>query len=219
MNYFVHYHFYKGEDNPWYVLGLLLPDLVSNFNRNAKIKEELRAVGIEGFQSLPYLNAGINNHFEADRIFHSSQFFFEGQECVKDAFAKENLWLPGIRSFFVTHIMIELMLDRYLLLTFPDEGIEVYEQLGKIDGMLVENILVGNGLEVAGFHNFFSRFVSARYVLSYTRDESLFYALCRILERTIGITYNENHFSGFQKAVEELDGFVIENIERLNNFI
>lgn len=117
MNYFSHFFLDKDSADSLFFVGIATPDLISTFDRSKRLKasqlHRLQASSIPpGKLSF---HRGVMRHFEVDRVFHSSDFFKRETVLLtrklQKTFGKERV--P--RAFFVSHILLELILDRILI--------------------------------------------------------------------------------------------------------
>jgi hypothetical protein len=129
------------------------------------------------------LHKGWERHIKVDAIFHSSAFFTEQTQVLKQ------LLLPvmgdsPVKPFFLAHIGLELVLD-HLLVINDDIKVELfYEALEASDKIALDKFLKNCGLQdTTAFFNFLNGFISGKYLLSYQKIENIAYALNRICMR------------------------------------
>lgn len=109
MNYFAHYFFDHKKDNPHYNFGLLLPDLLRNYSKNSYNKRILK------YENSSDIFRGAQQHFKRDKQFHQHPFFEKIQQNIHQPY--KTLFLKyGIgRYWFGIHVIVELILDKYLI--------------------------------------------------------------------------------------------------------
>lgn len=213
MNYIAHYFFDHVPGQPYYNLGLLLPDMLGSFSRRLRPHPGL-PWPVKEMHERP-LKEGILQHHRADHLFHNSRFFTEGNGFIKTALTTNGLVKPGVRMFFVTHILLELVLDRHLLNTERDVGIRFYDDLARISCERTEDFLLQTGLPAAGFGDHIRRFTEARYLQSYVKDDGLFYALNRMLKATRQNFFEEDSLEMFSLALADIEKYIEDNFELL----
>ncbi|MEM8884814.1 MAG: hypothetical protein AAGD14_12145 [Planctomycetota bacterium] len=106
MNYLAHGH--RHLDDPWFVAGTALPDWLAASDRRSRLRpERIRDDGP--------LARGVQQHVEDDAWFHATEAFQRSEveltALVKSVHADE----PRQRSWFFGHILVELLLDAWLM--------------------------------------------------------------------------------------------------------
>ena len=234
------------------VLGSVLPDLTGIFGRVARERyaEKLEKKRLERFDPTVaikdqrivryerdnpgyHITNGIINHLKVDTVFHNSDFFTEQREFIKSELENLNLVKGPRYLHFVTHIVLELMLDR--LLIKENDGIcdEFYTHLQKIEKeALILYLNEHDYVQVDNeFFDFFQRFVSSRYLHTYTHNEHFIFALNRIIRLpglsgfedsdnnnlSMAITKIELGISSHYKTIfDEINSKLDENLLRNN---
>lgn len=168
MNFLSHAFVARHTDDDLYLLGTSLPDLLPLYDRSLKLAPFVDYLKRGGGNS-PLL-AGIACHIESDRSFHASQFFRDGQAAIR-ARLQAVAGLPAKR-FFLAHILFEMMLDRYLLIRYPEFGERYYDIFtpalcGDISAM------VGHCFGRGDFAPFLAHFASSRFLFHYLDIEGL----------------------------------------------
>ena len=112
MNYLSHYYFDRDENNKYYNLGLILPDLA---------RAHIAKLRINPYKNITFttkeissINDGCNKHFASDRKFHNWMTFVELTNKATDLI-RESGDKDINRDYFITHIMVEILLDKILL--------------------------------------------------------------------------------------------------------
>jgi hypothetical protein len=182
MNYFSHYFFDHKVGDSYFNTGLILPD----FSRSAVGTRKLRLDAVndsnEVFRSL---KMGCERHYLADDWFHASAFFLEGEAIIKADLKQYAAEFSGQRIWFVSHILVELLLDRILIAFDEKKLLDFYADLEAVDLNAIILFLQECGKTgFADFENYFHSFVKNRYLITYLDDDKLLYALNRILLRT-----------------------------------
>lgn len=206
MNFLSHYYLDRHITNDYFVVGVCTPDLLSIFDREVRIKSK-KMHHMSGTTEFDFFQTGVERHFEADKIFHSSPFFTE--ECkhisveLQEMFGKNEIK----RSFFVSHILLELMLDKVLIKR--DSGLVDgfyyhFKQVGLHHVVEMTEQLAER--EVSAYHSFLQRFLQNQYLYHYSEYEYITFVLRRLLRR-VGVpegTYlDEPAFVHFLAEYEE----------------
>ncbi|WP_316821530.1 hypothetical protein [Pedobacter gandavensis] len=183
MNFLSHYYFERHNTDENIVIGVILPDLVKNAQKESNLypqKEKHLFLKDPHQQSLL---KGWERHLEVDRIFHNSDFFKVQTNALKQLIlpACEN---SPVKPFFLAHIGIELVLD-HILTQKGMVNIDIfYQHLIKSDKEAIEAFLKNCGVtDTSVFLKFLENFINSRYLFSYQKIENISYALNRICMR------------------------------------
>jgi hypothetical protein len=205
MNFIAHYYFANTKSDPYYSLGLVMPDLVRIFMRGKHIfpnKIDESKLSKDALK----INKGGKMHLEQDRVFHNCNFFNELMEVYKQEFKKNGVTERIPKSWFLAHVAIELILDRVLMRDNESITDDFYVQLENVSWEPIEELLRINNLENLDlFKDGFSRFVNVRYLFAYQYNDRLIYSLNRICSRA-GITgeWNAEQKSAMELSLEPL---------------
>lgn len=182
MNFLSHFFIDWQEDDPPYSLGKVLPDLLRNFDGLVRVKPYNEMPATNDQKSL---HKGVEMHYAVDKYFHQSAFFLQNAQKVKNLMLASGFSDAHRYLFLHAHILLELMLDKLIIINNDQVAQKFYEQLGKIDVVTIQPIFRYNNIEnhLAAFMHFYSRFLQVRYLYSYTNNESMAYALGRIISR------------------------------------
>lgn len=201
MNYLSHYYFDKDDNRPHYILGLILPDLVRTFNRQRLHKQ---IIGEHWVAPIQALQEGVNKHHHIDKLFHGSKFF---KTYNKKAFKElQEIELRGITKYkhFVSHVLIEMLLDRLLLKEDVNTGFTFYSKLNATDKYIFmdyfHHIPAIKG-DLEELWDFFQRFCSLKFLFDYQHNDGMILRLNEVMKR---ITKQQ---------------FTVEDCEKLSGFI
>lgn len=200
MNYISHYFLDAEPANPYFNFGLILPDMMGAAHRGWKPAAAHTDPAITGNADLA---RGVSAHLAADKIFHNTDFFKNGCLELRGIFEENGLAAPGIRMFFLVHIFLEMMLDRIIIRNRPDVANGFYDDIEQTDEGAILDFIRSDGVSAAEkFPLFYNRFREHRYLLGYTQNESLFFAVNRILNRTGQPAFPEEKFEAFARAAD-----------------
>ena len=131
MHFLSHYYVDRQRNNPLFVLGALVPDIVPHFTKtyNAKIRNKDWNLP----EDLQPLHEGVLRHYELDAAFHSSLVFKESCAFASECMLREGLDREKYRFWFLGHIVTEVILDRQLIIENPGLVDEYYEMLNSVD--------------------------------------------------------------------------------------
>jgi len=180
MNFLSHFYFDRDCNDAYQVLGSVMPDLLRNADKEAKIKPE--RLPEQSDAAIKSLVAGWKKHIEIDRHFHSCDFFKYHAHQLKllltPAIAGSN-----VKPFFLGHIALELILDNLLLTTNTVFADDFYDHLKNAEQINISAFLELNGVHSQKFLSFYALFIHEKYLHSYTKLDSVVHALKGICSR------------------------------------
>ena len=218
MNFVAHFFLDRDNDSPHFAIGAATPDLLSIYNPEFRIKpghiQDIDPSTLEpGAQELL---KGIERHFEADRIFHSSPFFtYETGEISRELTHRfPNGGVP--RKYFIAHVLLELVLDKVLISDYPDLLNKYYAQFQKAapfeDTQRFTEIICKRPLP--NYAHFLQKFLENKYLFQYRHWDHINYVLGRILRR---VSIEERAFLDdprFRDLMKDFEGDLRENYLR-----
>jgi len=182
MNYLSHYYILREYGEPSFTLGKVIPDLLRIFGPAHKIR---KARNIETPQrASEWIMKGAYVHLESDRLFHQSAYFENETQHLKEEIKAGS----SIRKYryFYAHIFLEMLIDRLLLLEYPELGRHFYENLERMETSDVQAFfeLQAIAVDVDAFMQILHRFRKSRYLFEYLDDSGFLYAFTRILNQS-----------------------------------
>ena len=183
MNFLSHFYFERHLPQPERVIGVLLPDLLKNANKELTIHPVRFETSLLGHPKTAPMYEGWNRHVLTDKIFHNLPFFFEHTHELK-ILLKPVVEATPIRPSFLSHIALELLLDHLLL---RDEHVQTnvfYDALEKVDQQALQRFLTTCGIDQPKFFfDYLQSFMRHRYVESYIHLDQVAFALTQICKR------------------------------------
>ena len=213
MNYLTHFLVDHKMDNPNYNFGLALPDLVNVSKRGWRPDTHLFPVPDKNVNDIW---EGYNRHIAADAIFHNSELFVKHSKRLRKELEKQGFNQPGIRLFFVGHVLLEMLLDRHILKTRRNMADQFYDQLNLVMENDIESFFETAGTIVPDrFLEFFGKFKNSQYLYSYAESNGIFFAMNRLLHRTKQPEFDSQSEGAFNELIEreemgmagEIEGF------------
>lgn len=202
MNFLAHYYLLPNKEKHNMAFGNLLPDLFRGFSKiyNENIQHRTDLQHNEIYQ-------GINFHLQSDKLFHKHLFFEENCLRIKDAIEKANL--PQERSYIVAHILLELMIDRYLISKEKDLADTFYESLrNAFDENIEDKLHYDFKLKDSSKINLiFKGFIENEYAYRLKENIGVIEALHQILGKRLNINFKT-------KKWEILIDFMQGNLEQ-----
>ena len=128
MNFVSHYFIDGIKDNHYHNLGLIMPDLFGFLEKRVRFNEKTINQLVAQKGELP-IYTGMRKHIKLDIFFHSSNFFRDIMKMLQD-FAE----LRGFQlRAFQTHILIEMLIDKFIIHKAPEAPQGLYASLRAIN--------------------------------------------------------------------------------------
>ncbi|MEZ2338705.1 hypothetical protein AB6735_23855 [Mucilaginibacter sp. RCC_168] len=206
MNFLSHYYFDRDINNCYHILGIVLPDLLKNADKNIILHPEKLHHTDKNINSII---AGWNKHLAVDRYFHSSDFFTIHSHQLK------KLLLPAIegspvKPFFLGHVALELIIDNLLLTTGKIQVDDFYAHLAGCKTSVIDEFLTFSGLpDSTVFLNFFDDFKSSQYLHTYAETHQIAYALKRICMRIWQNPFTPEHEAQMNEVLNDYRDYLL----------
>ncbi len=183
MNYLAHHFFYAREQDAYHNAGLLLPDL----SRAAKGRRELILNG-DVHADHKDIAEGCKHHYLADNWFHQSEYFKTMSAHINDPIAavkSEGSLFQSQRSWFLGHILAEMLLDRLIMDKHSSALDHLYTDLKAVETGRLGNFLLRSGKDDLGrFPDVFDGFRNSEFLRYYADYEGIVGSVSRVLVRT-----------------------------------
>ncbi len=189
MNYLSHYFFDQDEDNKYYNLGLILPDLA---------RSHISKLRINPYKNIEFttheiasINNGCNKHFASDRKFHNWMTFVDLTARATDM-VRESGDKDINRDYFITHILVEVLLDKILVDQNPTLPDDFYNMINGVEMDWILKYMRYAGLQDdelwKGQHR---RFMKAGFLRNYTSLENVVEAVGQVAVKTGLVELND----------------------------
>ncbi len=191
MNFISHYYLVRLEKNPHYTLGNILPDLAKVVHKNLRIQEKnLQQTEIKAYSNI---SKGIIFHHYTDLLFHRSAFFHTYTDLINKELKAIEFELIVKYKYFIAHIMLEIILDKILIIRNNHLCDDFYNELTKVKKETILNYFTLIKKEKLGprFYYFFDQFRKEQYIRQYLHNENIIFALGRVYQRVTGIDFSE----------------------------
>ena len=176
MNYLAHYYFDHHKDDAYFNLGLIFPDIIRNIVKGTKLNLNMEETLPDNEQSLL---RGCIQHVQSDKVFHAWEEFHKAMEFVTHRIRESRHDIR--RDWFIAHILVELVMDHYLIHKQPDLATNLYTDLESVDTETLVAFLARH--DFCNFDRFregFDRFLKFRYLETYGESDNIVYALGQI---------------------------------------
>lgn len=183
MNYFA--HGYQYIDRPYFLAGTAIPDWLSAADRKVRVRsKQAEPWTSDSSESVVELAKGIMQHHHDDDVFHQTARFCELSIEFSQAIRAEVPNEDGIRSGFVGHILVELLLDAWLIEQLPGRLDEYYQAVEQTDfhtiQQTVNQMASRTTSRLAGMIEIFC---SERFLADYVEDRPLLRRLNHVMHR------------------------------------
>ncbi len=141
MNYLSHFVVEYPEQDPSIISGLVFPDAFHAINKIYNVHLRNLPVEDEVIKKFIY---GMERHKLADLVFHESEIFKNVCKEV-ELLLKSEEKLGLTRIFYLAHILVELMMDRYLVIHQREKADSLYLSLEQFDVIHFETFISSLG--------------------------------------------------------------------------
>jgi len=183
MNFLSHFYFERKINDSHRTLGAVLPDLLRNMDRDIRLFPEKNPDLFQTNPKTQKILAGWVRHLVTDKLFHNNLFFQEKTRQLK-AYISPVLINTPIRPSFLSHIALELLLDRLLIQNNWLHEDDFYDQLREVDTESLALFLQIAGLpDPNPFIVYFNGFIKEKYLGSYRDMNQVTFALNQICKK------------------------------------
>lgn len=183
MNYFA--HALPCLHNPYLLAGVAVPDLLGVVDRRVRVRSrDASLLTADPDPQVASVARGIVRHHRDDAWFHGTEAF----TATSLRFAVElRQRLPGDAGFrpsFLGHILVELLLDDFLIRRDPQRLDQFYDALGQVDPHLVQHVV--NRISRRSTDALWAvipRFIAEAFLYDYRDDSLLLRRLNQVMRR------------------------------------
>jgi hypothetical protein len=213
VNYLSHYYFDRDEDNKYFNIGLILPDLARSHIAKLRINPYKNITFTT--KEIASMNDGCNKHFASDRKFHNWMTFVELTNKATDMI-RESGDKDINRDYFITHIMVEILLDKILLDQNPTLADDFYAMIDSVEMDWILKFMRYAGLQDdelwKGQHK---RFMKAAFLKSYTSVENVVAAVEGVCANLGMIELNDDQRNLLIEICEAIEPELARSIDAL----
>ncbi|MCG8571646.1 MAG: hypothetical protein MJB14_16040 [Spirochaetes bacterium] len=132
MNFLSHYYLHADPKDNFFTVGLTLPDIIGIHSRKVRMNRRFINHMDKSHLSKHHhaLLAGMLIHFEIDSWFHRTPFFLNHLTTLANQF--HQITGKNITQFHA-HILLEILVDRFLLVKNPDIAEHFYQSYKNLD--------------------------------------------------------------------------------------
>ncbi len=225
MNFLSHFSLDRLHPDSEYLVGVCIPDLLSIYDRKLRIRHLSHHLHFPAPLQKFYL--GVIRHYDTDKVFHTCEFFERETHIVSADLRK--LFPDGSvkRSYFVAHVLIEILIDKILIAEDDKLVSDFYFHFQKIGvNRITEMAQALLDTPVSTFSGFLQKFMDNQYLYHYESYEYIIFVLKRIVGR-VGIEetaymdspvfweYLREYEKKIKPEIDELFVFLHKNLQKL----
>lgn len=219
MNFLAHYYCLDNYFSAYRAFGNLMPDLFPNFTRfyNQSLRKNESNLDENSVEILE----GVKLHLATDEIFHKHDLFLNNFEYTK----QELLGFEKLeKSYDVAHLLVELLIDRQLILQNNTIAKSFYAHLKLVEKNSVFDFLkkTNNLRTNTIFFNNFNSFVENEYIYKLIDLNNVPIALHKILNSRLNIGelfLNDKFLLTIERIDEKISIDLLKNLENIKSQI
>ncbi|MEZ5013115.1 MAG: hypothetical protein R2794_02375 [Chitinophagales bacterium] len=187
MNFLSHFYNEQPLDDPYITAGVILPDILSNYSArsNSVVKVHPARLRDSADAREKAIADGVRRHYTADAWFHESDFFKENTLAMKTAVQQSGLPCFEHKAYAFCHVLLELLLDRKILIEEPGQCERFYTLLLQVDSepmtAFIRAETEASSPDLVTGH--FQHFARVQFIYDYMEDDRLLAILDRINRR------------------------------------
>jgi len=175
MNFLSHYYHELPANDPYFIAGVIMPDILSNYSKRFGEKVRLNPSKLKKANTkfIESVSIGVQQHYIVDGFFHDSDYFDEMTDEIEQIIRKHDFNCFPRRLFAFSHVFLELMMDRVLLQNDLTLGDGLYGILEKVDEQNIKQYFEFQGLDsyASGIASHLLNFTNRKFLYHYLDDE------------------------------------------------
>ncbi len=160
------------------------------------------------------LTAGIECHLLGDRLFHGSDYFKQYTHGIKLILERSTLNKDVFRFSFLSHVLLEMMIDRLLLTKKQDIGAQFYDNLSLCNEDLLLYFAQRNSTVDERFVTVIQKFKHHKFILNYTNTDAFVNSFCRTIGK-VGIIFSEAQKKEVTELMSVIEKYIDESMSTL----
>lgn len=187
-------------------MGLVFPDLFRDLYRKHIPSRDINNYSETAFEFIK----GMRMHIERDKFFHHCDYFHKGEELLKVFFQQKMIIDKIPRSWFMAHVLTELLTDKFLVIHEKNCVERFYEDMyNTMDDIKTVNELFKDSIHKTVFLSRMRLIHQDKFIFAYANNEKLIAALWRVYERAgIGVA---------MEVKNNITPILLEIVNELNN--
>ncbi|MGB1316045.1 MAG: hypothetical protein ACPG4Y_08490 [Chitinophagales bacterium] len=200
MNFLSHFYTANKTISPYELLGVILPDLTKDFSRtyNKEVAEQY----FPKQKELIEMKAGVELHIKGDDLFHNHPLFLKHEAFAK-TILKEKIALKAKRKYIIAHVIVELLIDQYILNKDEQVVIDFYNRLDLVNletaNTFFEEINISE--EASHFKNNFSFFRERKFLNRLKENKGVIFTLDKVFGKLFATDF-ENQYTLWNEVID-----------------
>lgn len=204
MHFLAHFNTHQQNIHPDFAFGLMVPDFIPGFTKlfNSTIAKSKEATPPQ----TAHFHAGLVQHFADDKIFHANEMFEIACKKLLQEMMHYSLNRNELRLSFLSHLLVEILLDRWLVEQQNNLPELFYAQLEQLNTKNIHLYFNSMELDMSSQQCLLRRewFLQNRFLFELHNTEQLVQGVGRLYARTT------------RKAITKTEEFRI--IDSINSF-
>ena len=209
MNFLSHFYHEVPCSDPYFVAGVILPDILSNYSHRSGevVKLFVHKLQIPDSPEQESLQKGVKRHYEIDGYFHESLFFEENTKAISSLIKTRDFGCFEKRLYAVSHVMLEIMLDRKILTEDRAACENMYDMLEKVNSEEITRLIKLNteATKPEEVTEHFERFRSLKFIYDYTFGLRLVELMSGLNKRLGNQAFSENDRELFKLTIHDIE--------------
>ncbi len=184
MNYLSHFYHESPITDPYFACGIILPDLLSDYSKRSGEKIKLHPAKLIEAEDpeMQNLTRGVKQHYNVDKFFHDSKYFIDSTSLINNIIRARPFSCFPKRLFAFSHVFLEIMMDRALLLMDKTICDDLYSMLNRVSEEKFMNYMEMNSVKtpMQPILDHFNLFKKVKFIYNYVNDERLVGLMNRI---------------------------------------
>lgn len=220
MNFLSHYFFDGQANNPYFNLGLILPDLMGMMRRGWKIRSIHLTTDFTHKPDFHEMKKGVQQHLAMDDFFHKSIFFKENNQLIRNYLQTYGIHGKPYRPSFISHVFLEMLMDRILVKKQRHVVDHFYDELNRVGLSRLSEFYNDLGLPYyKDFYDFLTSFIENRYIYRYADTDKFFDIVNHIFKRVRQPKFDEWQIQQLRSSLDFLEDIIWHNFFELRNEI
>lgn len=223
MNFLSHFYLHNDKEDNYFTVGLTMPDLLGFHSKRIRITKNYLINIINNIQNkkIKSLALGMIMHLEIDKWFHNTDYFKDKLVYLQNKY-NDKTYNKDMLPQFYAHIIMEILIDRYLLDIEPDIADRFYESYKKFNFNDAADLFHGlKNFDKEKFLKLSHDVSHSSFLKEYIYDDCIINILKRVTRRInipFELDYDEFIFADFIKsAYNELKTSIGEFIKDAKN--
>lgn len=214
MNFLSHFYHELPCNDPYFAAGVILPDILSNhsYRTGEVIKLFPEKIEDSDLVEISSLIKGVKKHYQVDAYFHESEYFKKNTDSITAVLKKNNINSFEKRLYAISHVLLEIMLDRKILI--EDRGCcdLLYSLLEEVDTDYIATLMKTNtkASDPASVAKHFAGFRAARFLYEYTSDERLADLINNLSHRLGNKHFSPTDRDQFKFAIYDIENAILK---------